>query len=592
LDKQSSPADRLDWLLFGLRWLIVAAGLLLLALPRLTPATPNNALMIVIGVIIAYNVGLAILYIIGIKNNILRLVTLIADMIVAVVVYYASGSVAPLLIGAGLLPVAVGALRFGMFQGIGVAIATGLSALLVALITGALQMHLTDIAFAAIFWALIAGLVGYTRPDGDFWNAAMGQLDDRKSLQSGQERARALYEMAATLGATLDYQKVLDAALDVGVLGLKEMGPDTRLISMVMLFEGDELRVVTSRRLTRQDNTKRAAGKNGILEQALRTAEPVFAGNPANDPELKYFAAFQDAQSILAIPLRAGYSNYGIIVFGALNAHAFSDEQIDLMTAVGSQATVALQNASLYQNLVKEKERIVEVEEDARKKLARDLHDGPTQGIAAIAMRVSYIKRLVDNKPGEALEELGKVEELARKTTKEIRHMLFTLRPLILETQGLTPALKQFAEKMKDTHNLNVTVQSQQGADDLLESHAQGVLFYIVEEAVGNARKHAQADNIFVRLYRRDKMFAIEIQDDGVGFDLDSVTSNYEQRGSLGMVNMRERAALVEGLLKVESAPGKGTKISVLVPIKQNLNPQATGSNAPRQPQMNNTSGR
>ena len=88
------------------------------------------------------------------------------------------------------------------------------------------------------------------------------------------------------------------------------------------------------------------------------------------------------------------------------------------------------------------------------------------------------------------------------------------------------------------------------------------------EEAVGNARKHAQAEHIYVRLYRRENYVTVEIQDDGVGFDIDAVNSNYDQRGSLGMVNMRERATLVEGILKLDSAKGKGTKISVLVPLK------------------------
>jgi signal transduction histidine kinase len=195
-------------------------------------------------------------------------------------------------------------------------------------------------------------------------------------------------------------------------------------------------------------------------------------------------------------------------------------------------------------------------------------------------MRVNYIRRLIETKPENADEELQKVEELARRTTKEIRHMLFTLRPLVLETQGLSAALKQFAEKMKETHDLVVTLQLQDRVDEMLESHRQGVLFYIVEEAVGNARKHAQAANIYVRLYCREKYLICEIQDDGVGFDVEAINSNYEKRGSLGMVNMRERVALVEGTLHIESEKGKGTKISVLVPLKDMPRPETPQQSA------------
>ena len=183
-------------------------------------------------------------------------------------------------------------------------------------------------------------------------------------------------------------------------------------------------------------------------------------------------------------------------------------------------------------------------------------------------MRVNYIRTLLKKKPEGADDELQKVEELARRTTKEIRHMLFTLRPLVLETQGLSPALVQFAEKMKETHDLVVTIRPQPGIDELIASHAQGVLFYIVEEAVNNARKHAQASAIVVSLYKEDNYAVVEIKDDGVGFDTVAVDTNYEKRGSLGMVNMRERAALAEGTIRIESAKGKGTTISVIVPIK------------------------
>ncbi len=255
------------------------------------------------------------------------------------------------------------------------------------------------------------------------------------------------------------------------------------------------------------------------------------------------------------------------MIFGCDQPNAFSDDHLELMTAIGTQATVSLQNAVLYQNLKTEKEKIVEVEEDARKKLSRDLHDGPTQSVAAIAMRVNYIRRLIERQPQQAIEELWKVEELARRTTKEIRHMLFTLRPLVLETQGLLPALGQLAEKMRDTHDTNVVLQALPDVENYLDTNAQGVLFYVIEEAVNNARKHAESEHIWVRLYHRDQRYVVvEIEDDGKGFDVQAVDANYDQRGSLGMINMRERAELIEGTARVQSAPGRGTKITVVIP--------------------------
>jgi signal transduction histidine kinase len=317
------------------------------------------------------------------------------------------------------------------------------------------------------------------------------------------------------------------------------------------------------------------------------------ATNARHDPELGYFAGLQNAKSVLVIPLRAGYQNYGVLVYAANEVDAFDGDHLEMLAAIASQATIALQNASLYQNLRAEKERLVEVEEEARKKLARDLHDGPTQSISAIAMRVNLIKsNLLEGKMDRqsAADELIKVEDIARRATKEMRHMLFTLRPLVLETQGLVAALQQLATKMKETHDLYVVVEAQANSESVLENHAQGVLFYIMEEAVNNARKHAQASKVTLRLYLEDNYCIGEVEDNGVGFDAERVGTNYEARGSLGMVNMRERASSIDALLDIQSEEGRGTRIAIAVPVKVRPRverPNGAGTSAPANPASN-----
>ena len=246
----------------------------------------------------------------------------------------------------------------------------------------------------------------------------------------------------------------------------------------------------------------------------------------------------------------------------------FTNEHTEMLTAVCSQATIALQNAQLYQSLQQEKNRIVDIEENARKKLARDLHDGPTQSIAAIAMRLNYVRKLSLHQPDKVDEEISKIEDLARRTTKEIRHMLFTLRPLVLETQGLIAALEQSIQKVQETNaSVNIHLDTPQKIEDRIDLNTQGVVYYIIEEAVGNARKHANAQNIWIRLKLEPDALIAEVQDDGEGFDVRGVTSAYESRGSLGMVNMRERAELINGVLALDSRPGKGTMVTLAVPL-------------------------
>ena len=147
--------------------------------------------------------------------------------------------------------------------------------------------------------------------------------------------------------------------------------------------------------------------------------------------------------------------------------------------------------------------------------------------------------------------------------------MLFTLRPLILETQGLHAALQQSISKLAETDPTPIHMEAMPEVDQLLDRNTQGVIFYIIDEAILNARKHAKASNIWVRLYVRDSVFVAEAEDDGCGFDVGAVQVRYDERNSLGMVNMHERAELIGGTLRIASAPGQGTRITLTVPLQR-----------------------
>lgn len=568
---------QLDRALFWLRWVFIAGvGLLALADEVLLEgiSVDPQRLLGALAVAAAGNLLLGGLTLIPLlSDGVLGALDLLFDSALAGLFLWAYQGAAIPLILLGTLAIFNAAFRY---RWVGITI----TLVLLALVTLAAASQLpaltprrsAELGLSLVFLAVLGVLGAVLRSGGWTWrNKAVDLLESEAArLRTTRERARAIYEMANTLSASLDYRRVLEAAQDAGALLLNERDPQTRVVSAALLFQGaeDKLRVVSSRHLTRSDEQVEVAGSRGILGLALKQAEPVFAGEALHDPELRYFVGFQDAKSLLVIPLRSGFEHYGALVFGCNKPNAFSDEHAELLSAIGTQATLSLQNAVLYQTLLNEKEKIVAVEEDARKKLARDLHDGPTQSVAAIAMRVNYIRRLIERQPQQAIEELWKVEELARRTTKEIRHMLFTLRPLVLESQGLVAAVGQLAEKMRDTHDTEVMLQVQPDVETYLDTHAQGVLFYIIEEAVNNARKHAQAQQIVVRLFQREAYVIVEIEDNGVGFDVDAVTDSYDRRGSLGLVNMRERAELIEGTLRIQSVPGRGTKITIALPLR------------------------
>ncbi len=459
--------------------------------------------------------------------------------------------------------------RWNMAQVIGVFVVMAIVPLLFVGVTvdlALLVLFLVGLLTIFASYAYDLELVGLRRHVNTLNSRQTNQIDDVRT------RTRAISELTYTMSATLNYKKVLDTVLEAGRLGLRMPEREqSSLFAGIFLFHVDDnkLHVVSSRRFTRADELRVISGTEGIVGKTLKEAMPVFGTDAAEDPELQYFVAFQGCKSLLCIPLRAGFDNFGVLLYGSDSPNAFTEEHSELLTALGTQATLALQNAVLYHNLLEEKERIVDVDEEARKKLARDLHDGPTQSVAAIAMRMSYISKLYKKSPELVPEEIKKVEELARRTTSEIRHMLFTLRPLVLETQGLSAALNQLANKTYEMYKQAVAVRVEQSVEEHLDFQQQGVIFDIVEEAVNNARKHAKAKLISVTAMRQDVMAIVQIADNGVGFDVEKVNENYESRSSLGMVNMRERAELLDGTLSVDSTRGRGTVVTLILPLRQ-----------------------
>ena len=384
-----------------------------------------------------------------------------------------------------------------------------------------------------------------------------------------RSRANELVRMAVEINSSLNVEEVLDLALDLSTRAVTSGDAHEHTLRSALLLLTDEgFEVVASRHLRPERQQIVLVTDTGALSRSLVRGDSLLTRNPDQDPDLKQLTGLWECCDVFVAPLTYQLETYGVLLYGHPTLHFFNEERRDLLNSIAQQVSVALHNARLYESLETEKKRISELEEEAQKKLARDLHDGPIQTIAAITMRVNFARRLIERDPDEATEELMRVEDMARQTTREIRHMLFTIRPLILERSGLIAALNQLAIKEKEIHHQNVLIQTDSELPPELDLGRQGALFYIAEEAVNNARKHAEAAHIWVRLRHTDDLFIIEVEDDGVGFNVGGVDAYYEQRGSLGFVNMRERADLVDGILHIESAEGEGTRITLSVPLE------------------------
>lgn len=561
-----------DWYAVSLRWLTLLGMIVSLSLGGQLLNIPVWPL----GGLVLWNMIMTMFAGLNRRMTYHRQISLVIDLFMTGALFLSQGGMYGPVLWAGVLPILIGAIYFEYLGALFSALVFTLLSI-ASIWTGETSQAFwqTSLVIAAstlggsiIFGFISHQLIRYLR------QVRTSRLDkEQRRVRVEGERWRALYELSYTLTSTLSYRRVMDSVLDLGYTALNpdpDAETDERLISAMFLFQDDQLEVGAARRLTSADERVKLDANEGILKKVVDEGEAVLTTEISYDPELGRMIALRNCTSAYCFPLRSGFNVYGAMLFAHADPKYFTRERTDLLDMIGRQAVIAVQNARLYQDLLEEKERMMEVHEEARKKLARDLHDGPTQSVAAMAMRINLTRRMFNKDAKMALDELVKIEDLAHRTTKEIRHMLFTLRPLILESQGLKAALQSMAEKMRETYAQYVSIDVDEDIIEELEMGKQGVIFYIVEEAVNNARKHAAAPNIWVRLKGLDNdLSLVEIQDDGIGFDVNAVTQAYDRRGSLGMINLRERTELVNGLLNVQSHPGKGTLIQVYVPLTE-----------------------
>lgn len=222
------------------------------------------------------------------------------------------------------------------------------------------------------------------------------------------------------------------------------------------------------------------------------------------------------------------------------------------------------------EELLFENEILKAENEQMRKRLARDLHDGPAQLLSAIIMSVQFAKQILTRTP-EKLDklraELEELEPVATKALHQVRTMLFDLRPVILETHGLAPALESYVKHLRLASDFAVSLEVKDFSERL-DAQAEAAVFSFVQEAVGNARKHAHASHLELRMAKQDGNLVVTIRDDGQGFDVARADRSYDRCGSLGLLNMRERAEMLNGEFSIESAVGQGTLVKLIVPLQ------------------------
>jgi two-component system sensor histidine kinase DegS len=208
--------------------------------------------------------------------------------------------------------------------------------------------------------------------------------------------------------------------------------------------------------------------------------------------------------------------------------------------------------------------QIIMGQEAERARLAREIHDGPAQALANTVLRLQLVEQLYKHQPETVKEELERLRVAVQDSLKDVRRFIFNLRPASLSEVGLLPTLRQHTRDYAEQYGVQVELNV---PDHLaLSSDQELVVFRVIQEALQNIHKHAEASNITIDLQQREGgPLTLNVSDNGKGFN--PKQARQRQPSSSGLVSMRERAATVGGTLQVESTPGAGTTITMVLPM-------------------------
>jgi two-component system sensor histidine kinase DegS len=216
--------------------------------------------------------------------------------------------------------------------------------------------------------------------------------------------------------------------------------------------------------------------------------------------------------------------------------------------------------------------KILEAQEDERKRIARDIHDGPAQYVASAVMRIDFAKKVIEKDLDKGMMELSELKEVLKTALKEIRAIIFDLRPMSLDDLGLAHTIQEYVKSIKEEKDIKIELKIKP-IDDEIEPIIQVAVYRIIQEILNNVKKHSKAKNVEVKLDYGLKYLMIVVSDDGVGFDVEETLKKVKTQGTnYGLLGIIERVNQLQGEFELESKKGVGTKFKIKLPVNRGGN--------------------
>ena len=422
-------------------------------------------------------------------------------------------------------------------------------------------IHLKRVAYGNLYLTEKADGADFTKEDEEIVRILAGQaavaIENARLYESATRwspQLESLMEVGAALASETELPKLLNlvARRLRGLIGARLVViavPAGDGALRIDAADGEEAEELMGMRLDR------SSSKSGRVLDRRRSER---LDSLIDDPEVdREFARRMGMRAALFVPLLVGERAIGVIqAFDKLaEDRRFSNEDLRVAETFAAQAAIAADTASRVARDALQ--RAVEGQELERRRLARELHDETGQALTSILLG---LKSLEESGHRDVVEAVRSLRELVVQTLQDVRRLAVELRPTALDDFGLPTALERLASSFAEQTGAAVELESRLG-DDRLPAEVETVLYRIVQEALTNVVKHAQADRVSIVLRRKDGSVTAVIEDDGRGFDRSDAGEGF------GLVGMKERVELVKGRLEIETSRGKGTTLVVEVPV-------------------------
>jgi len=405
----------------------------------------------------------------------------------------------------------------------------------------------------------------------------MRDVTETKELElkiaKAHENLSALNTIASVVSQSLDLDTVLSSALDKTLEIIK-----ANTGGILLLDEEKKLlcyRVYHGLSKEYVQNVCYRLGE-GIVGRVAQSGEAILVEDISIDPCDIHpgLIATEGLRALASVPLRSKDKVLGVLNIASHEAHKFSPDDIKLLDSIAPQIAIAIENAKLHQEVQRKEgirgellQDIFSIQEEERKRIARELHDETSQVIASLNASLEAATGMLPAGADKTKTILRKAQALSINILDDIHKLIYELRPSLLDDLGLVTAVRWLAENNLETLGITVNLKKP-GRERRLPPRIETTLFRVIQEAVNNIAKHSHAKNTYISLQFKKNVTRVHIRDDGQGFDVEEAIASKDRPRGLGLVGMRERVASVNGHLDIQSHPGgEGTEIIIEIPL-------------------------